>query len=150
MEKDLVYNLKSKLNLPDIAIAFLAILYECIQTFDDFADGDKVTRESLNALIWNSLAALPDNDFFYQNKTTLIPIISSMILKWQASDFVERNGSSDEKSFVWRAGYYDVVLTVVQICHGAKFATENAHVALGLYGEKYEDYKKEFDKCQIQ
>ena len=149
MTQDLIQHFQ-KLNLPNSAIEWLIMLFDCIQSFDDFADNDEVSRDNLNALIWNVLVAMPDNSFFTQHKSTLIPNISNMILKWQASDFVEKNGFADEKSFVWRAGYYDIVLAVVQICHGPQYAIENAHLVLNLYGENYEDYKKEFHKCQTQ
>jgi hypothetical protein len=36
------------------------------------------------------------------------------------------------------------VLAVVQIYHGPEFAAQNAHIVLGLYGETYDDYMKEF------
>jgi hypothetical protein len=32
----------------------------------------------------------------------------------------------------------------VQAYHGAKFANDNAHVVMELYGETFEDYMKEF------
>jgi hypothetical protein len=46
---------------------------------------------------------------------------------------------------VWRAAFYDVVLMVVALCHGPDKALEMAHDVMGLYGEKYADYLKEFD-----
>jgi len=67
-----------------------------------------------------------------------------MVLKWQASDVVEREGKADEKSFVWRAGYYDLVLASVQICHGPEIAIKMAPYVMALYGEKFEDYMREF------
>jgi hypothetical protein len=67
-----------------------------------------------------------------------------MILKWQASDTAERNQQADAKSFVWRAGYYDLVLMTVSLVHGPVPATQNAHLVMALYGETYEDYMKEF------
>jgi hypothetical protein len=67
-----------------------------------------------------------------------------MILKWQASDQAERAGKADAKSFVWRAGYYDVVLMTVALCHGTQRATEAASQVMELYGETLEDYIKEF------
>jgi hypothetical protein len=32
----------------------------------------------------------------------------------------------------------------MQLCHGAKFANENAHLVMELYGETFEEYMKEF------
>ncbi len=70
--------------------------------------------------------------------------MATMVLKWQASDQAERDGKADARSFVWRAGYYDVVLMVVTLCHPAKQAKELSRYVMELYGEKFEDYLKEF------
>ena len=62
------------------------------------------------------------------------------LLKWQASDKAERDGRADAKSFMWRAGYYDLVLFVNLLCNGP-----SAPIApLSLYGETLADYLKEF------
>lgn len=137
-------NLKEGLLLPFDAVQWLLDLYHAFQIFDDFADGDAVDRNDLNKLIWNTLVGMQQNSFYIQNSFRLLPVISVNILKWQASDTVERAGNADAKAYVWRAGYYDIALTVVEICHGPVFAAQNAHIVLGLYGETYDDYMKEF------
>jgi hypothetical protein len=68
-----------------------------------------------------------------------------MILKWQASDQAERAGRADARSFMWRAGFYDVVLMAVALCHGSGHATNVASDVMAIYGEKLEDYLKEFN-----
>jgi hypothetical protein len=120
------------------------MLYGAIQVFDDVADGDPVKREDLNAAIWNTLVGMNQNSFWIANSHNLAPIVATMILKWQGSDQVERSGKADARSFVWRAGFYDVVLMVVALCHGTLRATEDAGSVMELYGEKFEDYMKEF------
>ena len=120
------------------------MLYGAIQVFDDVADGDPVERNNLNAAIWNTLVGMSQNTFWIANSQTLTPIVASMILKWQASDQAERSGKADARSFVWRAGYYDVVLMTVALCHGTQRATETAQQVMELYGETLEDYMKEF------
>ena len=137
-------NLSVGLFLPPDAVKWLLDLFHAFQVFDDFADGDPVERNDLNAVIWNTLVGMQQNAFYMQNSFRLLPVISVNILKWQASDTVERADSADAKSYVWRAGYYEIVLAVVQIYHGPEFAAQNAHIVLGLYGETYDDYMKEF------
>ena len=137
-------NLQRVLELPAPAVEWLLMLYGAIQVFDDVADGDPVEREDLNAVIWNSLVGMGQNAFWQANAPTLSPIVASMILKWQASDQAERAGKADARSFVWRAGYYDVVLIAVALCHGTQRATEAASQVMELYGETLEDYMKEF------
>jgi len=137
-------NLTEGLFLPVDAVKWLLDLFHAFQIFDDFADNDAVDRKDLNLLIWNTLVGMQQNPFYMANSYCLSSIVGLNILKWQASDTVERSGNADAKSYVWRAGYYDIVLAVVQLCHGPVFAAQNAHIVLGLYGETYDDYMKEF------
>jgi len=143
-------NLKKVLLLPQPVIDWLVMVYVAIQVFDDIADGHKVERKDLDKTIWNTMVGIYQNQFFITNCQYLIPLVSVAILKWQAADQVERGGKADARSFVWRAGYYDLVMAAVLLTHGPSFAEENAHIVMGLYGEKFEDYLKEFSKCQIQ
>ena len=137
-------NLQRVFALPAPAVEWLLMLWCAIQVFDDVADGDPVEREDLNATIWNTLVGMSQNTFWQANSLTIAPVVASMILKWQASDQAERAGKADARSFVWRAGYYDVVLMVVAVCHGTQRATQAAQQVMELYGETLEDYMKEF------
>jgi hypothetical protein len=140
-------NLQGFFALPTPAVEWLIMLYEAIQVFDDVADGDPVDREDLNSVIWNTLVGMGQNPFWQVNQQTLAPIVASMILKWQGSDQAERAGKADAKSFVWRAGYYDVVLMVVALSHGTKAATAHAQDVMRLYGETLETYLEEFNNA---
>ena len=137
-------NLTKVFMLPQPAIELLLMVFDAIQVFDDVADGDQVEREDLNATIWNTLVGMHQNSFFIANSHHLTPLMATMILKWQASDTAERDGQANAKSFMWRAGYYDLVLMAVSIVHGAGFATLHGHHVMALYGETFEDYMKEF------
>lgn len=137
-------NLAKAFELPSSAIEWLLMIYQAIQVFDDVADNDNVTRQELDKTIWNMLVAMHHNQFWKINQDALVPLLSTMVLKWQASDIAERSGQADEKSFVWRAGYYDLVLASVQICHGPEIAIKMSKYVMQLYGEKFEDYVKEF------
>lgn len=137
-------NLIKVFMLPAPAVEWLLMVFDAIQVFDDVADGDTVERKDLNATIWNTLVGINQNQFFLTNSHHLVPLLATMILKWQASDQAERAGQADAKSFTWRAGYYDLILMAVSLTHGAGFATQNAHLVMALYGEKFEDYMKEF------
>jgi hypothetical protein len=133
-------------DLPADAVAWLLDLWECIQTLDDYADGDPVSRPALDALIWRTLVGMPSNPWFAAHAGALTPAVAQMVLKWQASDTVERAGNADARSFVWRAGYYDVVLMAVLLVHGPDAARHTAHLVLSIYGETFEQYREEFPK----
>jgi hypothetical protein len=93
--------------------------------------------------IWAALVGLPSNPFYQVNALVLLPLVSTAILKWKASDTVELSGNACATSFVWRAGYYDIVLATVQLVHGTQAAMEIGHVVLKLYGESLDEYMKE-------
>lgn len=133
-----------RLDLPPDAARWLLDLWAVIQVFDDVADADNVPLATLHDAVWRALIAMPDNAFYVANASSLLPVLANAFLKWVASDCAERAGAADEKSFVWRASYYDVVLMVVLLVHGKDAAIQNAATVMSLYGEKYADYKTEF------
>ena len=134
----------SVLDLPPDAAAWLLDLWAAIQVFDDVADGDPVDRADLHAAIWNCLVKMPSNTFFAANSANLLPVVATAFLKWAASDDAERENRADARSFMWRASYYDVVLTVVLLCNPFDAALAKSGLVMALYGEKYEDYCLEF------
>lgn len=136
-------NFTETLSLSDEASDWLIALWEVIQLFDDVADKDPIDRDELDAVIWNTLVGMPLNQFYQRNACTLVPLLGMMVLKWKASDVVERQGEACATSFVWRAGYYDLILAAVQIEHGAQAAMEIGSAVLKMYGESLEDYMKE-------
>jgi hypothetical protein len=130
--------------LPPDAVAWLIELWQTIQVFDDLADGGEVKRADLDAAIWSSLVGLQSQTFYVAHAPLLQPVLALAILKWKASDDAERAGTPDERSFVWRASYYDVVLMTVFICHGYSTAMESAVNVMKLYGEDFAAYRTEF------
>lgn len=139
-------NLSRGLSLPAACVEWFMDLWETIQTLDDYADGDPVSRDRLDALIWRTFVGLPGNGWFAQNAGQMIPALAQMVLKWQASDTAERAGQADARSFVWRAGYYDLVLLAVLLTHGEEAARKAAHLVMHLYGERLDAYLAEFNQ----
>lgn len=144
-ENWLARNLTETFSLPGAAVEWLLSLWGCFQVFDDIADGDPVSRADLDDALWQSMAGFYSNPFFAAHAAHLVPVIAVQILKWQASDRVEREGHASAMSYAWRAGYYDIVLQVVCLCHGHMVAKDNAHHVMALYGETFNDYMAEFN-----
>lgn len=132
------------LKLPSEAIDWLLMLWHVTQVWDDVADSDEIKRNDLDNAIWYSLVGMYANPFFQANSSSLLPIVANVIMKWQASDYAERESESDARSFVWRAGFYDVVMITVILCHGHEKAKQIAPYVMNMYGEKLEDYLMEF------
>jgi len=143
--KDSLYANLHALRVPQDAIDYLIALWDVIQFFDDVADNPAdVQRKDTDIALWNVLVGMQMNTFYARHQAHLLPMIGNAILKWQGSDKAERNGDVGAKTFVWRASFYDIVLTVVQLCNGPQFAMDNADIVMNLYGEDYEEYLKEF------
>ena len=143
-EQSLRLNLSQGFALPSACVEWLLDVWHSIQTFDDYADGDIVSREALDGLIWRVLVAMPANPWFAQHAGQVLPVVAASVLKWQASDRAERAGQADARSFVWRAGYYDLVLLAVMLEHGHEAAAKVGHLVMQLYGEPFADYLSEF------
>ena len=119
---------------------FLMAIWRVTQFFDDIADAHVVSRETLDVALWDCLIGLNSNGFFIAKRADLVPVMAVQLLKWRASGKAEREGRADAPSFLWRAGYYDLVLFVNLLCNGP-----DAPIApLSLYGETLSDYLKEF------
>ena len=132
------------LELPPEAAGWLLDIWQLIQAWDDVADEDGIERDRLDRAIWASLVTMPANPFYLAHAASLQAGLALQILKWQASDDAERSGQADEKSFVWRAAYYDIVLLTVLLCLGRESAMEKAGAVMALYGEDFAKYREEF------
>ena len=130
------------LDLPRPATDWLLDLWRVIQVFDDIHDGDPV-GDAMPAL-WASLVSMPGNPFYVANAAALQAAVATAILKWHAANEAEDAGQADERSFVWRAAYYDVVLLAVLLCHGQAEALRLAPTIMLMYGEPFAAYREEF------
>jgi len=132
------------MELPESAALWLIDVWRCIQVFDDAADGDPIDQAELNHVIFSSLVGMQLNPFHSQNAAVLLPILALQITKWHGANSAERGGRADARSYMWRAGYYDLVLMVVGIVHGSEKAGAMAETVMQAYGEVFADYQKEF------
>ena len=141
METGIRQNL-ANMGFPPDAIEWLCDLWRVIQAFDDLADGTPAPVEDVYAAGYAALIKMPGNPFFMSRSALLLPVMAVQFLKWQASDQAERTGNADARSYVWRAGYYDVVLAVAVLCFGPEAAARLP--ILQMYGETLDDYMGEF------
>jgi hypothetical protein len=132
------------LGFPADAQAWLLDVWRAVQVFDDVADGDEIARADLDSTIWASLVGLQINPFHVRHGASLVPVLALQILKWQGADTAEKQGEADARSYMWRAGYYDLVLMVACLVHGPEKAAALAPVVMRMYGETLDDYLKEF------
>lgn len=116
-------------------------MWQAIQFFDDIEDGEFEKARELNLQVLNFLLVdSPTNHFYFQNSLAISSCVAIQLAKWLAANDAENENARDEKSFMWRAGFYDLLLLVVMIDRGRTFANENARAILALYGEALPDY----------
>ena len=130
------------LDLPSVAVDWLLDLWQVIQVFDDAHDGDPVG--DVMPALWAALVSMPGNPFYQAHAPALQAAVATAILKWHAANEAEDAGQADERSFVWRAAYYDVVLLAVLLCHGQAEALRLAPTIMLMYGEPFAAYREEF------
>lgn len=134
----------SNLELPESASQWLLDVWEVLQGLDDWYDNDEVVKEQKQRVIYKTLVLLPTNQFYQDFQHVLAPIMSNLVLKWCASNEMEEAGEANEVSYVWRAAYYDLILTVTTLVHGFETTTTVASYIAKMYGETYQDYLEEF------
>jgi hypothetical protein len=127
------------LDLSPSANSLALDVWALIQVFDDIEDGHAPKKDEAERALYASLVGLPANAFYRQHGAAIGPALLLMIEKWKAANIVEKGRAHDAKSYMWRAGFYDV-LALICLCDGKR-----PQPALALYGESYEDYMKEFD-----
>lgn len=132
------------LELPPEAADMLIQLWNVSQFFDDCADGGRIKRADLNRTLWDCLVGIQLNRFYANNSAMLIPVLSTVIMKWQGSDAAERRGQADARSYMWRAGFYDLVMISCVIVHGHEKAAAMADMVMSIYGETLAEYMGEF------
>lgn len=127
------------IGIPQDAGQFLLILWDFIQMVDDKVDGD--TPEHADRVAWDMLVGLPCNPFYRQYTDVLTPILMLQIRKWRVCNIREKAGKADAKTYMWRAGYYDIVLAVGGLCGLSEDALA---MVVDMYGEALGEYLEEF------
>jgi hypothetical protein len=132
------------MGFPCDAVAFIVKYWRAIQFLDDVKDG--APTSDADGAIYLLLIELPYDDFLAKHRTALGPCVATAVHKWQAANMVERQGATAhlDKSFMWRAGFYDAVLTVATLCMPADKVAENRLAILSLYGESHDKNVSEF------
>lgn len=135
------------LELPEVASQWLLDVWDVLQGLDDWYDNDEVSKQEKQNVIYKVLVLLPASPFYQQFQSSLAPVMSNLVLKWCASNQMEESGEANEVSYVWRAAYYDLILTVVTLVHGFEDATKVSSYIAKMYGETYQSYLEEFSNA---
>lgn len=137
----------NNLELPESASTWLLDVWDALQGLDDWYDNDEVSKQEKQNVIYKVLVLLPASPFYQQFQASLAPVMSNLVLKWCAANEMEETGEANEVSYVWRAGYYDLILTVTTIVHGFEITSNVASYIAKMYGETFKDYLEEFSNA---
>lgn len=132
------------LEIYDSPRQFMLSIWSLIQVFDDIHDGDSVDEKEFNSAMWSAFIYLPTNDFYRQNGSALASVISTQIFKWRAANHAEKEGLANEQSFMWRAGYFDILMLVYSLVYGVDRAQADAYKVMNCYIETIDQYYEEF------
>lgn len=111
------------------AYDFLTTMFDVLHFWDDLIDRDKeLTPEEVNCSMWNVLVTIPENAFFQQNFSSLMPLLKTAIWNWQAANVMEKteDGLDKQIAFVLRSTYVDLVSMCAYIVGGRDWAHEVA------------------------
>jgi DNA-binding FadR family transcriptional regulator len=124
------------------AVVLLQNLAEISQIADDYADGDADGPEKITRLLHLSLVAIPTNPFFMKHGQWLVPVMSSSMHLWNAS-----NDWRNEYGFVYREALEQIIHVVALLTGGQEHAAQVAKDVNKFYhqihGERIEDWMKE-------
>jgi len=124
---------------------WIALLWEAIQGLDDWRDGDPVEPAQCERVIHVVLHDLPAHPYFRRHLSYLLPHLSTLVLKWRGANAIEANKDQANypQAFMWRAGFYDVVLMCLALDMGADNAGRKAAEVAAMYGETLDEFTKE-------
>jgi DNA-binding FadR family transcriptional regulator len=127
------------------AIALLKALADISQIADDYADGDAEGSDEMTRLLHLTLCVVPLNPFFQQNANWLVPVMSSSMHLWNAS-----NEWDSEFGFVYRESLEQLIHVAAMLIGGQEHAASVAKDVNKFYhqdhGEEYADWLKEQEK----
>jgi len=128
----------------EAACQYAEMLWTAIQEWDDLEDEGKCEKQN-SLLAWLAFGK-EYQPFFAQNSHILRPAFLSLYLKWTASYVLDRGDESDVcKSYMLRAGYYDVLHLIAWICGGDEWAVQVGPEIYRSYGETPKEIWKEFN-----
>jgi hypothetical protein len=128
------------------AIAFNALIYRIVETWDDLVDRDKpVSNEQINALMYEALIQLPRNGFYCRNFTLLNPIFEGAILDWFLANRMEQRRDNDDlhSAYMLRCGVQMLTVMSARIIGGIEWANQ-VNLEIRSMGESFADYSGGF------
>lgn len=134
------------------AIRLSLDFWDVCQAWDDLVDGGNISTDAINDAFLKCLLYIPTNPISV-SMPELPYHIYNVFLRWRDSDAIERGSPTSEdlnKSYMLRAGVYDLFILIAAKLYGDKHAKNIGVKVRKYYGETLESYKLEILSCQIR
>ena len=133
------------------AISLSMRLVEIAHVWDDLVDGDKVSTANINKAFIDSIFTLQAHEYWFP--MGLNHQVLNVFLRWQDATTIENDPNKTEqdleKTFMLRAGIYDIFSVIAYYLHGNEWALEVGPTIRRFYAETFKTLKEEFP-CQTQ
>ncbi|MGH1414840.1 MAG: hypothetical protein ACRBB0_15235 [Pelagimonas sp.] len=131
------------------ACSFAEQLWTALQEWDDIEDEGKC--EDYNGLISWLAFGKEYQPFFAAHSHLLRPAFLQLYLSWTSANVLDRGDWQDVcKSYMLRAGFYQLLHLIAWICGGDAWARRVGPEIYRSYAETPEEIFKEFNRCQDQ
>lgn len=117
------------------AVALCLDLYRLCQIWDDWYDGDISSKDDILQSFRIALFEIPTNPFFDAFRKTLTPLLLSVLQQWEVANQMEDGKESPEKSYMLRAGVYQIFHMCLFLAHGDEHAKKHGKDVYSIYGE---------------
>jgi hypothetical protein len=130
------------------AVSLCMMLLEVSHAWDDIVDGDAISESDVNRVFKYLIYDIPKNPI-YLAIPSLPDHMLNVFLRWRDANKLERMDPPEvEKSYMLRAGIYDIFQLIAYYMYGDEWAEEIGPKVRMLYGETIEGLRGEL--CQIQ
>ena len=121
------------------AIALLLDLWLIMQCWDDAEDGDPNSHHS--KAYRAALLSLPDNPHYLSCSVPFL--VRQAYFDWVAANQFESEKEQPHKSYMLRAGYYRIIISLIASIEGIEAAEQQAADVWRCYGETFQQYEEE-------
>jgi hypothetical protein len=110
------------------ALAFLGIMGEIAEIWDDLIDRDKpVSNHEINRAFWLAIVGLQANPFYAKHQAMLLPLMAAGMNAFMDSAEMEHGDTQDRATaYVLRDAYLEVVSMVIGIAQGFEAMREHS------------------------
>ena len=126
------------------AVSLALMLIEVSHAWDDLIDGDEVSKDDINKVFKYLIFDIPTNPV-YRAIPSMPDHLLNVFLRWRDATQMETEGDPDlEKTYMLRAGLYDMFSLIAFYMYGDEWAQEIGPEIRKLYGETLDSLKGEF------